>query len=202
MKIPGRRYLLSLFLLILPSLVFASSIKRADMAEIIDEAQLVFEGRVVGKRVEHVPGTRSVHTWVRFEILDLIKGPYEQRFLELSFLGGSAGDLRVEVSDMHIPEMGEQGVYFVEDTGRPLVNPLVGWAQGHFLVQYDKKLQRQMITTLDGKPVFDLESGPMKTRKPEISRGIARGVFTEPQASRAEPLDPARFKALLRGGVQ
>lgn len=179
--------------------VSASTVKRTDMAEIADGAQLIFEGRVVGKRIQHQPSSRTIHTWVRFEILDLIKGQHDQPFVELSFLGGSTGELRVEVSDMEIPKMGEQGIYFVEDIDRPMVNPLYGWAQGHFLVQYDRNLKRQKITTLDGRQVFDLDARPVKATTQEISHGIARGVLTRPQSRQDAPLEPEQFKAIVRG---
>ncbi|WP_293647997.1 hypothetical protein [Thiolapillus sp.] len=202
MKILARRLIPYFILLFLPLLASASSVRRVDMAEVAGSAQLVFEGRVIAKHIEHTPGSRAIHTWVKFEILDLIKGQYDQPSIELSFLGGTAGDLSVTVSDMQIPAMGEHGIYFVEDISRPLVNPLYGWDQGHFLVQFDKDLRRQTVSTLGGQPVFGLDLGSLEKSRQELSKGIARGVLTEPQASRAGPLDPGDFKALLRGVVQ
>lgn len=199
MKIFTLRFLLLLVFLMASALASASSVKRTDMAEITRGAQLIFEGRVVGKRMEHQPGSRTIHTWVSFEILDLIKGEHDQPTVELSFLGGSTGELTVKVSDMEIPKMGEQGVYFVEDTHKPLVNPLHGWAQGHFLIRYDRNLKRQKITTLDGQAVFDLDSRTLRSSSQEISHGIARGVFIQPQTAQDKPLEPAQFKALVRG---
>lgn len=185
--------------LLLPVVASASSVMRVDMAEMNGGAQLVFEGRVVGTRVEHQPGTRAIHTWVRFEVLDVIKGQYDQPALELSFLGGTAGQYTVKVSDMQIPKMGEHGIYFVEDLDKPMVNPLYGWAQGHFLIKYDRKQQQQIITTLKGEPVFDIKGGAVSPHTREISRGIARGVFTTPRAAQDNPLAPDQFKVILRG---
>ncbi|WP_457673350.1 hypothetical protein [Thiolapillus sp.] len=187
-----------LALVFLPGLLLASSIKQADMAEITRDARLIFEGRVIGTRVEQAPGSRAIHTWVRFEVLDVIKGDYSAPVIELSFLGGTRGDLTVKVSDMQIPAMGEHGIYFVEDTGRRLVNPLVGWAQGHFLVRYDRTLKRQMITTLDGKPVKDIDLSARRSAMAEISHGVARGVITTDTPDR-DMIDPAAFKSLIRG---
>jgi len=202
MKILARRFIPYVILLFLPVLACASSIERVDMAELTGNARLVFEGRVIAKRIEHTPGSRAIHTWVTFEILDLIKGQYDQPSIELSFLGGTAGDLSVTVSDMQIPAMGEHGIYFVEDISKPLVNPLYGWDQGHFLVQFDKDLRRQTVSTLGGQPVFNLDLGSIEKSRQELSKGVARGVLTEPQVLRAEPLQPGDFKALLRGAVQ
>jgi hypothetical protein len=182
---------------LLPGLLSASSIKRADMAEITRDAQLVFEGRVIGTRVEQAPGERSIHTWVRFEVLDIIKGSYDKPDIELSFLGGTRGDLTVRVSDMQIPRMGEHGIYFVEDTGRRLVNPLIGWSQGHFLVKYDNRLKRQTITTLNGQTVRDIDTGARRSSLAELSHGVAYGVITEETPHR-QSIDPDGFKSLIR----
>ncbi len=199
MKICSRWWLSCLIFLLLPVVASASSVMRMDMAEMKGGAQLVFEGRVIGIRIEHQSGARAIHTWVRFEVLDVIKGQYDQPALELSFLGGTAGKYSVKVSDMQIPKMGEHGIYFVEDINKPMVNPLYGWAQGHFLIQYDRKQQQQMITTLKGEPVFDVEAGAVSSQIQEISQGIARGVFTTPRAAQDNPLEPDQFKAVLRG---
>ena len=202
MKILTRHFIPYFLLLFLPAMVCASSVKRVDMAELTGNAQLVFEGRVIGKRIEHTPGSRAIHTWVKFEILDLIKGGYDQPSVELSFLGGTAGDLSVTVSDMQIPAMGEHGIYFVEDISKPLVNPLYGWDQGHFLVRFEQNLRRQMVTTLNGQPVFDLDVKPSGKTLQELSQGVARGVLTDPRRAQAGPLEPGDFKALLRGAIK
>ncbi|BAO44345.1 hypothetical protein [Thiolapillus brandeum] len=196
-----RKLWLLLVICLMPGLLPASSIKRADMTEITRDSQLVFEGRVIGTRVEQLPGERSLHTWVRFEILDVIKGSYNKPFIELSFLGGTRGDLTVKVSDMQIPHMGEHGIYFVEDTGRRLVNPLVGWSQGHFLVKYDRKLKRQTITTLDGQVVRDIDTTARKSNMAELSHGIAYGVITRGGAEKSS-IGPEDFKSLIRGMAQ
>ncbi len=175
----------------------ASSVRSMSLEEVAGHAGLIFEGRVIGRQVVAGQGKRSIHTLVTFQVLDVIKGSYSEPLIELSFLGGTRGGLTVKVSDMQIPAMGEHGIYFVEDTGRRLVNPLVGWAQGHFLVKYDRTLKRQMITTLDGQPVKDIDLSARKSRFAEISRGVAHGVITTDKLSR-DLIDPADFKSLIR----
>lgn len=199
MKICSRYWLCCLILFMLPVAASASSVMRMALADIQGGAALVFEGRVIGTRIEHQSWARAIHTWVKFEVLDVIKGQYDQPTLELSFLGGTAGQYAVKVSDMQIPKLGEHGIYFVEDINRPMVNPLYGWDQGHFLIQYDRKHQQQTITTLKGEPVFDVEAGAMSSQTQEISQGVARGVYTTPRAAHDNPLEPNRFKAILRG---
>ncbi len=189
-------------LLLLPGLLFASTLRQSDLSEINRDAELVFEGRVVATRIDHQPGTRAVHTWVKFEILDVVKGQFDQPYLELSFLGGTSGDISVNVSDMQIPKMGEHGVYFVENTNKAMVNPLRGWDEGHFLVQYDRKLKRQQITTLSGQPVFDVNARAVRGSALKISNGVAKGVITSAPSIQALPLAPAQFKAKIREMAQ
>jgi hypothetical protein len=99
---------------------------------------------------------------------------------------------------MQIPKMGEHGIYFVEDTKKPMVNPLRGWDQGHFLVQYDRQSRRQQITTLNGKPVFDVNTRNIQSSVLRMSHGVARGVITSPQTAQDLPLAPAQFKDKIR----
>ena len=65
----------------------------------------------------------------------MLKGEYAGSTLELRFLGGTVGTARLEVTDMLVPQVAERGIYFVESLSAPQVNPLVGWSQGHFLIE-------------------------------------------------------------------
>lgn len=190
-----------LLLMLIPLLAPASTLIQTDMAEMTADAQLIFEGRVIGTRVVGHPGSRALRTVVTFEILDLIKGEYPQSQLDLSFTGGSRGDLQVRVSDMQIPRMGEEGIYFVEDINKRLVNPLYGWHQGHFLLQWGRQGQRRQVTTLNGQPVFGLQRGRQAIAA-GISRGPALGVVVEPEQRADLPMNPADFKAAVRGMLQ
>ena len=83
-----------------------------------------------------------------------------------------------------IPEMSEQGVYFVESMSRDLINPLIGWSQGHFIIHDDRGIRR--VSTADNQPVIKVEavsSIPRSIKKPlsvvEGNTDIAAGVMTE-----------------------
>ncbi len=182
-------------LLFLPLLAGASSIRRMDMDEIASRAELVFEGRVIARRVVHVPNSRTLRTEVTFEVDEVIKGNLDGDRVTLSFLGGVADGVALRVSDLHIPELGEQGIYFVESLSRPLVNPLMGWHQGHYLIDREQGTGRAMVRTRDGKPVFDLETA----RAYGISRGGgAAGVEVRPRKPLEMPMTPDDFKARIR----
>jgi len=197
------RFYLGLVLLAASFSAIGSSIEQVDFTQLNNGAELIFEGRIIGIRTDTEGSTRSVHTWVKFEILDLIKGHYDQPTIELSFLGGTADGRTVHVSDMQIPTMGEHGVYFVENVNRRMVNPLYGWAQGHFLVKYDRALKRQVVTTLNGKPVYGIDINVRQSTTRALSQGVAKGVVVDSDARQTHaPMDVADFKVYIRGVVE
>ncbi|WP_456412157.1 hypothetical protein [Thiolapillus sp.] len=196
-----RIFVSSLLLVLFPLLATASTLMQTDMAEMTADAELIFEGRVVGTRVVGAPGSRMLRTLVTFEVLDLIKGEYDQPQLELSFVGGSRGDLKVQVSHMQIPRLGEEGIYFVEDIQKRLVNPIYGWHQGHFLVEWDRQFQQRKVTTLHGEPVFALDRKRLATQA-KMSKGPALGVVVEPVRGMDLPMKPADFKTAVREMLQ
>lgn len=191
------RSLLLLFLVFLPVMAQASSLRSIDVSQLTGEAQLVFEGRVIGKEVRHRKGSRTIRTEVTFEVLEVLKGDPPGDRLTLSFLGGRTAEVALEVSDMQVPRVGERGIYFVESLDRPLVNPLVGWHQGHYLVEEEAGRSGAVVKTLRGEPVFDLlesmaEPGPVVSRE-----GGARGVIVRSRDDRQQPMTPAEFKRRL-----
>ena len=54
------------------------------------------------------------------------------------------------------PESQRRGHYFVESVNRNLVNPLLGWSQGHYLI-YEQNGERR-VSTVNDKPVTDVLS--------------------------------------------
>ena len=185
-------------LCLVPLVSQSSSIRRMSMEEVAAQAELVFEGRVVEKRVIHRPGSRTLRTEVTFEVIDVLKGGLDERKLTLSFLGGEADGRKLEVSDLRIPAVGEQGIYFVEARDRKLVNPLVGWHQGHYLLHREAGTGRAQVRTLDGRPVFGISR-----KGPSVISGISRsggaaGVLVQPRKPLEMPMDAAQFKQRIR----
>ncbi|MCG8414596.1 MAG: hypothetical protein MI746_10305, partial [Pseudomonadales bacterium] len=83
-----------------------------------------------------------------------------------------------------IPKVDEEGVYFVESTSRDLINPLLGWSQGHFLIVDDEGERR--ITTSNLRPVTDVQRTgriPRTIKRPQPlidgDVGAASGVITD-----------------------
>lgn len=123
----------------------ASTILKVDLDQVAKESELIFQGRAVSKETRASPISGKPFTYFTFKIIDLIKGSYSNTTIEIGFMGGSIGDITLEVSDMKMPEIGERGVYFVENIGEQQIHPLFGWQQGHYLVITNQKTGQEMV---------------------------------------------------------
>ena len=156
--------LMSYLLLVSP--LEATTILGMNIDEVAQGAELIFEGKVVEHNVrENAAG--MIVTYVTFRIEELIKGEYDEPLLELKFTGGRLGGQIMEISGLRIPSPNEEGIYFVESVNRNLVNPLLGWSQGHYLI-YEESGERR-VSTVHDRPVTDVlstQSVPIALRKP------------------------------------
>jgi hypothetical protein len=156
--------LMSYLLLVSP--LGATTILGMNIDEVAQGAELIFEGKVVEHNVrENAAG--MIVTYVTFRIEELIKGEYDEPLLELKFTGGRLGGQIMEISGLRIPSPNEEGIYFVESVNRNLVNPLLGWSQGHYLI-YEESGERR-VSTVNDRPVTDVlstRSVPIALRKP------------------------------------
>lgn len=156
--------LMSYLLLVSP--LGATTILGMNIDEVAQGAELIFEGKVVEHNVrENAAG--MIVTYVTFRIEELIKGEYDEPLLELKFTGGRLGGQIMEISGLRIPSPNEEGIYFVESVNRNLVNPLLGWSQGHYLI-YEESGERR-VSTVNDRPVTDVlstQSVPVALRKP------------------------------------
>jgi len=123
----------------------ASTIMKADLDQVAKESELIFEGRAVSKATRPSPTSGKPFTYYTFEIIDIIKGSYSNPTIEMGFMGGTLGDITLEVSDMRMPDIGERGIYFVENIGEQQIHPLFGWQQGHYLVITSQKTGQDMV---------------------------------------------------------
>lgn len=172
-----------------------STIQQVTVEEMIAGSELIFEGKVLSSVSRLLPDGSQIRTYVTFEITDLIKGQHANRTIELSFLGGSVGDLSLVVSEMKLPQPGERGVYFVESVIRRQVHPLYGWDQGHFLVTPDER-GTDRIRTRDQRKVTAIALRDAD-RTPALSTGAAAGVRTSRQGAE-RGLSAIEFKRTLR----
>ncbi|MDF1621962.1 hypothetical protein [Pseudohongiella nitratireducens] len=205
-----RAFPLALWLLLtLPffsGLVQATTVTEVHFAEVVAKAQLVFEGRVTDVQAQQT-GPRMIKTLVTFEVIDVIKGNVDETTITLHYTGGRVGQRQLMIADMQIPVVGETGVYFVSSLQNNLVHPLVGWSQGHFLVdeqhQSGNVPSDRRIMTASGRPVSSLS-----TARPDVDNtaplpllapgAAARGVQVLGAGQPEKALTVEAFKSGVR----
>ena len=153
----------------------ATSIQQLSINDMLDSAELIFEGHVINVESTWNNNHSAINTFVTFKIVEIIQGDYEFDKIQLSFAGGSVDDVTMEVHGMIYPELGEEGIYFVEKIGQIFVNPIVGWNQGHFLVVDDANGGQRMLTA-DRQPVIEMND--QQAIESALSDGVAVGLKT------------------------
>ncbi|HIJ54641.1 MAG TPA: hypothetical protein HPQ03_00805 [Deltaproteobacteria bacterium] len=153
--------------------IFSSVILKRSFSEVVNGAELVFEGRVISKETRLSPENGKPFTYYTFEILDVIKGTYGESFLEMGFMGGQWHSLKLEITDMQMPEVGELGIYFVETLDKQQIHPLYGWQQGHYRIIVDPKTGREMVIPVEK------ETDEVKGRALILQHGIPLEDFKE-----------------------
>ena len=180
----------------------ATSVREVSMNELLQQSQLVFEGTVTAIEARQNSQNR-IHTYVTFEITDIIKGEYPSNIITLRFLGGTIDDVTMVVSDMRLPQEGEHGIYFVESLERFQVNPLYGWSQGHFIVERDGTGSDRVMTNrrLPVTGVIDYMSdeptGLGKERMQALSRGVVRDLVVVQEGEDNKGMTVDEFKKVL-----
>lgn len=149
--------------------------------EIADRAELVFVGKTVASRSEWrtVGSDRVIFTLVEFEVQEVLKGN-AGKSVTLQFLGGTVGDVTLEVASVPRFEAGDRVILFVEKNGVQFC-PLVGVFHGKFGLRKDEKTGRDIMLMHDGKSLRDVgeigagegaEFGPIR---PKFSIATERG---------------------------
>lgn len=108
----------------------ATTILPADLGKLVDDADLIFAGKVIG--IESVPTADGSYafTYVTFDIDQAFKGISRSgKTITLRFAGGQVGETVFEVSGAPTFALGGQHLLFVEGNDK-LGVPLVGWSQG------------------------------------------------------------------------
>ncbi len=188
-----------LLLIALPLSAKATSVEETLLEDALANSQLIFEGEVV--EVWSGESPHGIHTWVRFEILDIIKGPRLGSSVTFRFRGGQVGELREEVIGMNIPEVGEVAIYFMESLQRFQVNPLYGWDQGRLPIVADRKGNRRVVSAR-GNPVTDVVPAHGGPRRIGTGNGVPRGLEEKPNASLESALSPETLKASFRASLK
>ncbi|NHN37613.1 hypothetical protein G8764_09940 [Pseudomaricurvus alcaniphilus] len=197
------------FAVFLGSLLFnpavrASTVMQVDLDYLLQHAELVFEGEVIASNARWNNTRTGIFTHVTFQVNHVIKGEHAESTLVLQFAGGQVGDVGLQVGEMEYPELGEKGIYFVESTTRQMVNPLVGWTQGHFLLLQDADGTERVVTR-GRAPVQQVMSrsraaatSAAADRFAPFSKGMAAGLQLGQPADLDSALDRKAFRDALR----
>ncbi len=189
----SRLFLLVLFFVIsfaVAPRVQATTIQEMSFVEVVAGAELVFEGKVLRTETRMQDG--GIRTYVTFEVLDVIKGDYSGAEISLHYLGGQVGTRRLQVAELQLPQSGEVGVYFVESLQETLVHPLVGWAQGHFVVDSG------YVTSASHQPLQEIDAQPQVIDPNSLSKGVAKGVKVQEFHLLQDAMTLENFKAIIR----
>lgn len=183
--------LAAFMLLVVPT---SSSVLAVSLKQLSHSAELVFEGEVINVNSSFSQDGTSIHTYARFRVVEVVKGAYSQSEITLRFLGGTVGEISLDVSDSTLPQQGERGIYFVESLNRFQVNPFYGMDQGHFLI-FEHAGQRVMATR-NGRVITGLTPAPAAMEA--LSSGIARGLSIATTEEPVAGLTTFQFKQAVR----
>jgi hypothetical protein len=175
----------------------ASSVRQVSLNEMTTVCEFIFEGRVIGHQVKTNTEEGAIRTVVTFEVLEIIKGDAVGDTVELQFLGGTHGGRTLKVTDMHLPQIGEKGIYFVESLERQYVNPLCAWDQGHFVIERELQHDTEIVKTRTRQMIYGVDTN-RSTQVRGLNRGVASGVRLSPQITTEKPLGVEDFKQQLR----
>ena len=173
-----------------------ASVLAVSLERLSTRSELIFEGRVLSVESTLDPDQIGIHTYVTFQVDDVIKGEYLEEELVLRFLGGTVGDIRVEVADSTFPAVGEEGIYFVESLNRFQVNPFYGVDQGHFLILTESRGQQIMMTR--SRKIITGFIPEVGTEETELSRGIVQGVVVDDGSAFPLGVTAIQFKQKIR----
>ncbi|HEX4504333.1 MAG TPA: hypothetical protein VH722_01280 [Alphaproteobacteria bacterium] len=177
-------------------------LQRQSLSDLAKKAEFIFEGQPASRSVEALPDGQGARTCFTFKVIQAIAGSHPGSTVRLCFFGGMIGNTGFAVSDLNMPTVGEHGIYLVESTGQAMLNPLIGWDQGHFLVAKDSAGAFR-ITTADHRRVTGLTPDAAKPTPaaPEIASpagATAAGVTADSQADLSGALSRDVFVKELR----
>ena len=180
----------------------ASSIRQLGMNDMLATAELVFEGQVINSEARWNDDKTLIQTFITFTVSEVISGDYSQDSLELSFVGGRVGIDAMKAEGSRHPKVGEKGIYFITSVSRPLVNPLMGWSQGHFLLKQDESGNEYVMTDKNAHVMgIASESLTSSTQRfnssVSLSSGVARNVIVDKEPS-SQGMSALKFKQELK----
>ncbi|HWN96348.1 MAG TPA: hypothetical protein VNT99_15060, partial [Methylomirabilota bacterium] len=156
----------------------ATSVLAPRFETLVDRAELIFTGHVISQRTEwrNGNGQKSIVTLVSFAVQQVHKGRAAAT-VTLQFLGGTIGDVTLEVAEMPKFKAGERVVLFVEGNGVN-ASPIIGFFHGRFLLRKDR-VGREAVWQYNGEPLAAVnEIGRGKRAAGPEVRSVSHEEFT------------------------
>lgn len=137
----------------------ATTLRPLDAGQLVDRAELVFTGMVLGSEVVLTPEDAFPFTFVTFRVDEVLKGKVEGRQLTLRFPGGEVGGEWVVAVGMPEFEAGDEVLLFVRGNGSSSFSPVVGWEQGRLRFAREARSGRRILVDRTGAPILGLAGG-------------------------------------------
>jgi hypothetical protein len=173
----------------------ATSVTPPTFPALVDRAGSVFRGEVIAQRAELVTrgADRAIFTHVTFRVVEVLKGT-PAAVVTLEFLGGTVGELTLDVAGMPQFTVGRQEIVFVENAG-PQICPLVAMSFGRYRIQRDAA-GTEFVARDNGAPLISVDEIALPLTSPAIATLTSRLALAG-----ARPLTPADFGGQVRREV-
>lgn len=183
-----------------PSKAVATIAIPTDFASMIAKSDVVFAGKVVGKRAEWATrgGKKIIVTVVSFQPTDMYKG-FSAAKIELACPGGTIDGKAFEVVGLPQFEVGEACVVFAR-TNSKAFSPIVGLYHGKLSIKDDAATGQQLLLKHDRSILLDINQIGHDPNDDSLKIGgppLARAPM-----SSAVPLTLRQFKEHARNEVQ
>jgi hypothetical protein len=175
----------------LPPRLEATSVIPPSFDELVEKAELIFEGKVTRVEAKWLGEgkKRRIKTDFTFEVLETLKGTAPATYT-LQVLGGTVGEVTMEVDGAPRFRVGDRTLLFVTNNGTQFV-PLVGIMHGHYEFKKDAATQQEIVVKHDGSTLHDLDG----IGKDELAQG---GRLKKLSQQGTAPMTPAMFKEKIR----
>jgi len=156
----------------------ATSVRAPAFETLVDRADLIFTGRAISQRSEWstAQGQRSIVTLVTFAVEKLHKGKAEA-VITLQFLGGTVGQVTMDVAEMPRFRKGDRAVLFVENNGLA-ASPVIGFFYGRFPLRKTGPGPDEVLK-YNGEPLADVAeiAQEKKQIRPATRRALSHDEF-------------------------
>jgi hypothetical protein len=181
----------------------AATLERRSLLDLAKGAELIVDGTVVSRKVEALGSGQGARTCFKIAVAEVIAGADPGKSIRLCFFGGEINGRGYGVAGMRYPSVGERGIYLVESLHQAMLNPLVGWDQGRFLLVRDAASGTLKVATAAGQRITDLSpeaAQPTAASQDVVSSGgaTAAGVLSDDSTDLRGAVSRDEFVAKLR----